>query len=85
MTKLAPIMGELFPEVKEAIKDVYQETRVPGEWTAYAEHALRKIVDIDIENQVRRDIIQRLFTDYLMHDLNKCDDLKIWSREGGLR
>lgn len=85
MTKLAPIMGELFPEVKEAIKDVYQETRVPGEWTAYAEHALRKIVDIDIENQVRRDIIQCLFTDYLMHDLNKCDDLKIWSREGGLR
>lgn len=84
MTKLAPIMGELFPEVKAAIKDIYQETRIPSEWTVYAERELRQVVNSDIENQVRRDIIQCLFTDYLLHDLNKCDDLKLWSREGGL-
>ena len=85
MTKLAPIMGELFPEVKNAIRDIYQETRVPGEWTEYAEQELRQKVNSDIENQVRRDIIQCLFTDYLLCDLNKCDDLKLWSHEGGLR
>ncbi len=85
MTKLAPIMGELFPEIKEAIKDIYQETRVPSEWTNYAEQVLRNIVNIDIENQVRRDIIQCLFTDYLMHDLNKCEDLKLWSQKGELK
>lgn len=85
MTKLAPIMGALFPEVKNAIKDIYQETRVPGEWTDYAEQELRQVVNVGIENQVRRDIIQCLFTDYLLHDLNKRDDLKLWSHEGGLR
>ncbi len=85
MTKLAPIIGELFPEVKEAIKDIYQETRIPSEWTAYAEQILHRMIDGEIENQVRRDIIQCLFTDYLMHDLNKSDELKLWSREGGLK
>ena len=85
MTKLAPIMGELFPEVKAAIKDIYQETRVPAEWTAHAEDILRQVIGNNIENQVRRDIIQCLFTDYLMYDINKVNELKLWSREGGLR
>lgn len=85
MTKLAPIMGELFPEVKNAIKDIYQETRVPSEWTSYAENALRQTVSQNIDNQVRRDIIQCLFTDYLMYDMNNMTELKTWSREGGLR
>lgn len=85
MTKLAPIISELFPDVKKAIKEIYFETKIPNEWTIHAEKVLYQMIGSDIENQVRRDIIQCLFTDYLMFDRNSLEDLKLWSREGGLR
>lgn len=85
MTKMAPIIGELFPEIKEAIREIHQETSVPKEWTECAESKLQQLVGTEIEKQVRRDIIQCLFTDYLLYDISNRDELKLWSREGGLR
>lgn len=85
MTKMAPIIGELFPEIKEAIREIHQETRIPKEWTECAESKLQQLVGTEMEKQVRRDIIQCLFTDYLLNDISNRDELKLWSREGGLR
>lgn len=85
MTKMAPIIGELFPEVKDAIREIHQETRIPKEWTECAESKLQQLVGTEMEKQVRRDIIQCLFTDYLLYDISNRDELKLWSREGGLR
>lgn len=85
MTKLAPIMSALFPEVKNAVDEAYQEARKPNEWTEKAEFVLTSLMEENIDNQVRRDIIQSIFTDYLMFDMNNVKALELWSKEGGLK
>ncbi|MDD8048374.1 MAG: DUF87 domain-containing protein [Thomasclavelia sp.] len=85
MTKLAPIMSALFPDIKEEVAKCYSESNDPTEWTNTAEVILTSKVTKDIENQVRRDIIQSIITDYLYLDLNNASDLENWSKVGGLR
>lgn len=84
ITKLAPIVNALFPDVKEQIVKSYAESSDQKEWTMEAN---RKIVDIysdRISDLARRDIIQSLMTYYLMFELNKIDVLEDWSKRGGL-
>ena len=85
MTKLAPIMSELFPNVRTAVEQAYSESRVPEEWTRSAENALLDGTAHDIPAQVRRDIIQAVITDYIFNKLGKSVDLQKWTLEGGLR
>lgn len=84
MTKLAPIMAEIFPMVRKAVEEAYEASREPVEWTNAAERVLRETVNEHIEDQVRRDIVQCIITDYVFLQLGKCDDLEKWSIEGGL-
>ena len=84
MTKLAPIMAEIFPMVRKAVEEAYEASREPAEWTNAAERVLRETVNEHIEDQVRRDIVQCIITDYVFLQLGKCDDLEKWSIEGGL-
>lgn len=85
MTKLAPIMSELFPNVRTAVEQAYSESRVPEEWTRSAENALLDGTAHDISAQVRRDIIQAVITDYIFNKLGNSVDLQKWTLEGGLR
>ncbi|WP_303836711.1 helicase HerA domain-containing protein [Ruminococcus flavefaciens] len=85
MTKLAPIMSELFPDVRTAVEQAYSESTVAEEWTRSAESALLDGTSHDIISQVRRDIIQGVITDYIFNKLGKVNDLQKWTLEGGLR
>lgn len=85
MTKLAPVMCSLFPELHSAIKDIYSETHSELEWTAYIESRLHDIIQQDIDDQTRRDIIQGVVTNYLLNEINDVTALKKWSEIGGLK
>ena len=84
MTKLAPVMAALFPEVENAVKKSYFETHEAKEWTASADAALRAIINTQIVEQVRRDIIQAVITHYFINEINRQTDLQEWHLRGGL-
>ena len=84
MTKLAPIISELFPEIKDAVANAYSESCRPAEWTQCAEQTLQKLIIREIDDQVRRDIIQAVITDYVFNERNSLTDLERWHMEGGL-
>lgn len=85
MTRIAPMMSALFPDVRKAVIDAYARTSDPRKWTASAEAALLAWTNEQISEMTRRDIIQGLITDYVLNELNRMDDLRRWSIEGGLR
>lgn len=82
MTKLAPIMSALFPKVRRAVERSYSDSREPMEWTAAAKAALQSSVNESLQEQVRRDIIQAIITDYVYNALNNIDDVEHWTKEG---
>ena len=83
MTKLGPIMSELFPDASEAIKIAYHDTPNKVEWTIAVENELFRRVGRIHNEQLRRDIIQSIITNYIMLEVNRPDVLKEWSIEGG--
>lgn len=85
-TKIAPIIGALFPEVKTAVKEAIVNTSESKEWTSTADSQLRACVNsITINDNLHRDIIQAIMTDCLLIDLNKTKELQIWSERGDFR
>ena len=82
MTKLAPIMNALFPDITQKIKDAYMNEVDVCEWTRGVNELLSKE---KIDDQVRRDIIQATITYYFICETNNRDSLEIWIRKGGLR
>lgn len=85
ITKLAPIMSALFPSVKQAVVDAYHEANDPKEWTILAQNELKNVIAREIQDQVRRDILQSIITDHIYLEKNNLNDLKKWSEIGGLR
>lgn len=84
MTRLAPVMNALFPEVNRRIKRIVLENKSEKAWT---EHALKILEDKypgSIPSQVRKDIIQGIMTYHLLYELNDISRLKDWSQRGGL-
>lgn len=82
MTKLAPIMSALFPTVRKSIEIAYSESRQPMDWTIAGENELKKSFNIELNNQVRRDIIQAIITDYVFNKLGRIGDVERWTKEG---
>lgn len=82
MTRLAPVMSALFPNVRKAVAKAYLESPDPMEWTNAAERVLREDLIIPIHDQVRRDILQALVIDYVFNQLGKVDDVERWTKEG---
>lgn len=83
MTKLAPIMNALFPNVKEAVKEAFAESSDAKEWTQSAENALLSLGISHINNRVHRDIIQAAITYYFMVEMNAENKLEEWWAKGG--
>lgn len=77
MTRLAPIMSALFPNVRKAIEKAYSESREPIEWTIAGEN----ILNLTMQDQVCRDIIQAIVTDYVYNKLGKIEDVERCSKE----
>lgn len=84
MTKLAPIMSALFPELEESLITSYAESRDPEEWTRSVEQRMDNCFSNQIDIQVKRDIIQCIITNYLYLELNNKTDLQSWAELGGL-
>lgn len=82
MTKLAPVLARLFPEVESAVKEAYHDTREMEEWTNAAEETLRNLTNERIHEQIRRDIIQGVMTHYVLQVMNDAPSLQEWA-EGG--
>lgn len=84
MTKLAPIMGELFPCAKAAAVEVIDASDEMREWTERVRDALQRECTQVERGQVERDIIQSIFVDCLYMEQNDAHKLERWTREGGL-
>ena len=82
MTKLAPIMNSLFPEITDSIKKSYANETDESEWTRRANEIL---INKNVEDQVRRDIIQGAITYYMITETNNRVALENWIQRGGLR
>ncbi len=82
MTKLAPVMNALFPDIKNTIKRAYANETDVTEWTREANETLLKY---KLDDQVRRDIIQATITYYLLTETNNRALLENWIQRGGLR
>ncbi len=84
MTRLAPMMSALFPSVRDAAQDSIAHSKETEQWTRAAEAALRVRIDTELDDTVRRVIIQGIMTDLLhlqMHDDKAFSD---WYKNGGL-
>ena len=83
MTKLAPVMAALFPKAYEATKNTYvMNPDNPSLWTNDIVNALnRDYYWINKQNmdQVQRDIIQSLVTQYVFNEMHQGAKLESWS------
>lgn len=84
-TRLAPVIAELFPSVKNAFVSSYNRTSDTVQWTADVDNAIKTAVQNQIEEELLRDIRQCIITDYLYNELNKADQLEKWAKEGGVK
>lgn len=84
MTRLAPIMNDLFPEIKDEVAKIYPESSEETEWTKQARNTLEMRYGADIDSQTRRDIIQGIMTYYFINELNNPAVLEEWVENGGL-
>ena len=83
MTKLAPVMAALFPKAYEATKNTYvMNPDNPAMWSKDIVNALnREHYWIDKQNmdQVQRDIVQALITQYVFNEIHQGAKLEAWS------
>ena len=78
MSKIGPIMGELFPKVRQVLKRAYSETSDPQDWTRAMEQALYSELPSGLDDEVRQTVIQSLIIDYLHNELGKTDEVEQW-------
>lgn len=82
MTKFAPFMSVLFPDVYKAAEKAYSESCDPNEWTRVCNFALESsLKQAEIQDTVRSDIIQGVLTDHILNKNGKKDDLERWKQE----
>ncbi|MCI7745583.1 MAG: ATP-binding protein [Collinsella sp.] len=82
MTKLAPIMSALFPDVVKTVERELKSSNEAEQLTRAAEAALGASINRDIDNHTRRVIIQGIMTDILylqMQDSKSYDDWRNWN------
>lgn len=85
MTKLAPIMAQLFPLAYQAAIEKIDSSPIEKEWTEGILHALEEeINNIQIDETVRRDICQCLVTNYVYNEQGNETKLEQWKNKGGL-
>lgn len=82
MTKLAPIMSALFPDVVKTVERELKSSNEAEQLTRAADAALRSSIDRDIDNRTRQAIIQGIMTDVLylqMQDTQAYSDWHSWN------
>ena len=82
MTKLAPIMSALFPDVVKTVERELKSSNEAEQLTRAAEAALGASINREIDSHTRRVIIQGIMTDILylqMQDSKSYDDWRNWN------
>ena len=82
MTKLAPIMSALFPNVVKTVERELKSSNEAEQLTRAAEAALGASINRDIDSRTRQVIIQGIMTDILylqMQDSKSYDDWRNWN------
>lgn len=82
MTKLAPIMSALFPDVVKTVERELKSSNEAEQLTRAAEEALGASINRDIDSRTRQVIIQGIMTDILylqMQDSKSYDDWRNWN------
>ena len=83
MTKLAPIMSALFPDVVKTVERELKSSNEAERLTRAAEAALGASINREIDSHTRRVIIQGIMTDILylqMQDTQAYSDWHTWSK-----
>ena len=87
MTKLAPIMAALFPKAYEATKNTYVMNQDnPALWANDIINGLQTHYYIDklnMDEQVRRDVVQALITQYVFNEIHQGAKLEEWTKNHG--
>lgn len=78
MTKMAPVMAELFPKAVKAARNAFNEMRDPREWTMAVRNALRSVTDSENEVRTENDIIQSVITYCVYIEAHNEEALKEW-------
>jgi len=85
MTRLAPMMSALFPAVRKAARIAVAQTDDVAEWTRATEHALADACATELEDRVRRVIVQGVITDHVYNELRDEAAFRDWYQKGGMR
>lgn len=85
MTKLAPLVSALFPDVKKSVEHSFSISKETTDWTDAAEAALRDTFGAEIEESTRRVIVQGVITEYLFNELHDTNAFKDWYQRSGMR
>lgn len=83
MTKLAPIMSALFPDVVKTVERELKSSNEAEQLTRAAEAALGASINREIDSHTRQTVIQSIMTDVLylqMQDTQAYSDWHIWSK-----
>lgn len=80
-TRLAPLVSDLFPNVKQALKNTFEKTPECEEWTDAVDSEIQWILG-EIEIKLLRDIRQCIVTQFLHNELGKTELLEEWSLKG---
>ena len=84
-TKLAPIISELFPSIRETFIASFERTSDTEQWTRDVDCAIRTQLKLDIKEELLRFIRQCIITDYVYNELGKIELLENWAQKGGAK
>lgn len=83
MTKIAPVIAAVFPELLEKVEAEINTSKNEKLWTDAANNELLSY-KLELDEQTRRDIVQGIITYYFIYKNNDINRLRDWSINGGL-
>ena len=78
MTKIAPLMAELFPDCLDTLQKEYYDASEPERLTLAVNNRIESTYGPGIELQVKKDIIQGIITYFLLEKMNDQNKLREW-------
>jgi hypothetical protein len=84
-TKIAPVIAEIFPNVRKSFVRSFAQTSDAEQWTLDVDKAIREQLKNDVDEELQRSIRQCIITDYLYNELGKVELLEHWAKTGGVK
>ena len=83
MSKFAPIIASMFPELIDTIKECYKNSDDKIEWTNVLYNKLQSIINRQIDEKVIDDIIAATVRQYVRLTLNNVEEYDNWYKMNG--